>query len=149
MRNVKVLVPIILVLVGLGVGFFGGFEYRNYQIRKNLTNGGENFQRFVGNRNGTMGGQGNVMMRGGVFGTIFSIDSNGITVKLNDGSSKIVLFSSSTTFANTVSATKNDLKTGDTIAVFGASNSDGSVTATSVQINPEFGRPQPSLNPSK
>ena len=153
MKNMKTLVPIICVLVGLGAGFFGGFEYRNYQLRRNrgnLTNGSAagQFQRFVG-RNGASGGmQGNgMMLRGGAFGSILSIDDKGITVKLNDGSSKIVLFSDATTFSNTATATKTDLKVGDNVAVFGASNSDGSVTATNVQINPEFGRPQGSPAP--
>lgn len=146
------LVPIICVLLGLGVGFFGGYKYRIFVQRKNLTNGqfgmmgGPNWHRFFRNGNG---GQGiGMMFRGGVFGSILSIDSNGVTVKLNDGSSKIVLFSSATTYTNTTSASKNDLKVGESVAIFGATNSDGSVTATDVQINPEFGRVQPSPTPA-
>lgn len=147
MRNIKTIVPIILVLVGLGVGFFGGYQYRNYRLRQNVGSfAGSNGARFIG-RNGQNGG--NIgMMRNGVFGSILSIDGGSITVKLADGSSKIVLFSTSTTFSNTVSVSQSDLKVGDNVAVVGAVNSDGSVTATNVQINPELGRPQGSPSPA-
>lgn len=37
------------------------------------------------------------------------------------------------------SGSKSDLKTGDTVNVIGAQNSDGSVTAQDVQINPPSG----------
>lgn len=148
MKNIKPIVPVILILVGLGVGFFGGFEYRNYQIKKLGTRVlGANGTRFVAGRNGGQNGQG-MMFRGGVAGSIISIDAGSMTVKLTDGSTKIVLFSGSTTYANTVSATQSDLKTGDNVLVIGSTNSDGSVTATNVQINPEFGRPQVSTPPA-
>lgn len=143
----RTLVPILCVLLGLGVGFFGGYQYRNYRLNQARATGANgNFQRFMGNRNGGQGG--GMMFRGGVFGSILSVDNNGITVKLQDGSSKIVLFSTSTTYANTVKATQTDLKVGQNVAVIGATNSDGSVTATNVQINPEFGRPQGSPIPT-
>ena len=151
MKNAKVVAPVILVLVGLGAGFFGGYQYRNYklnQTRGSFTAGGASgAQRFTGTR-GT--GQNGMMGRGGaVTGSVLSIDANGVTVKLTDGSSKIVLFSSSTTYSNTVTASQTDLKVGTNVAVFGAANSDGSVTATSVQINPQFGRPsEPSPSPA-
>ena len=141
MKNGKVIVPIILVLVGLGAGFGGGYLFRNYQLTKSRGNFGAigaNGQRFVGNRTG----QGAVAgARGGaVIGSILSMDAKSITVKLADGSTKIVLFSGTTTYENTITAQASDLKVGGQIAVFGSTNSDGSVTATSIQINPQFGR---------
>jgi hypothetical protein len=149
MKNTKVIVSIILVLVGLGAGFGGGYFFRNYQLTKSRGNFGAigtNGQRFMGGRTG----QGAVAgARGGaVTGSILSMDANLITVKLADGSSKIVLFSTSTTYSNTVNAAQSDLKVGQNVAVVGATNSDGSVTATNVQINPEFGRSQPSPTPA-
>jgi hypothetical protein len=152
MKNVKIIVPIICVLVGLGVGFLGGVEYKNYQakkLRNNFTTSGTNgnFQRFTGGTR-VAGQNGNGMMRGGAIeGTILSMDDKSVTVKIADGSSKIVLFSSSTTYSNTAAASKGDLKVGNTIAVFGAANSDGSVTATNVQINPVNFRPQGTPSP--
>lgn len=147
MKNTKALIPVILLLAGLGAGFFGGIQYRNYQIAK--TRGsfvlGANGQRFTGTRTGqgvTAGARG-----GAVSGSILSMDASSITVKLADGSSKIVLFSTSTTYSKTVNAAQTDLKVGENVAVAGATNSDGSVTATNVQINPEFSRPQASPAP--
>lgn len=80
--NNKLILPIALLIAGLGAGFFGGMQYRNYQLQKARGSFGENgtFQRFMGNRTGTNGG--GMMGRGGVFGSIISIDASGITVKL-------------------------------------------------------------------
>lgn len=150
MKNARTLVPVICVLVGIGVGFFGGIEYKNYQVNKlrnNFTMMGDNGpQRFTGTR-GTNQNSAR-MMGGAVNGTILSMDNKSLTVKLTDGSSKIVLFSGSTTYSNTTPASQSDLKVGNTVAVFGAPNSDGSVTATSVQINPISFKPQNSPNPT-
>ncbi|MCX5636118.1 MAG: DUF5666 domain-containing protein [Planctomycetota bacterium] len=149
MKSAKVIVPIILVLVGLGVGFFGGYQYRNYrlnQTRGNFGALGANGQRFTGTRTGqgaTLGARG-----GAVTGSILSMDAKSITVKLADGSTKIVLFSGSTSYSNTVAATQTDLKVGSEVAVFGAANTDGSVTATNIQINPMSFRPQGSPAPT-
>jgi hypothetical protein len=139
MKNTRVLVPIICVLLGLGAGFFGGIEYKNYQANKaraNFAAGGTtgSTERFTGTRSGTNG-----TTRGGaVMGSVLSMDDKSVTVKMSDGSSKIVLFGDSTTYTNTIDATKSDLKVGVNVAIFGTSNSDGSVTATNVQINPKF-----------
>ena len=156
MKNTKVIVPIILVLVGLGAGFFGGIQYRNYQINKarsSFVAGGASgasgsgaFQRFTRTGSGT--GAGARTGGGAVTGSILSVDGNSFTVKLADGSSKIVLFSATTTYSNTVSAAQNDLKVGGNVMVMGSTNSDGSVTATNVQINPMSFRPQGSPVPT-
>lgn len=149
MRNARVIVPIIAVLVGLGVGFFGGIEYKNYQankLRSSFAAGGA--QRFAAGTRGT-GQTGNAALRGGaVTGSILSVDDKSMTVKMSDGSTKIVLFSSSTTYSNTATALSSDLKVGSEVAVFGETNSDGSVTASNVQINPMSFRPQGSPPPS-
>jgi hypothetical protein len=146
------MIPIIADLVGLGVGFFGGIEYKNYQATKARSSfaagGAAGAQRFAAGTRGT-GQTGNTALRGGaVTGSILSMDSKSITVKLADGSTKIVLFSGSTTYSNTATASASDLKVGSTVAVMGAANSDGSVTATSVQINPMSFRPQGSPSPT-
>jgi hypothetical protein len=149
MKDARVIVPIIAVLVGLGVGFFGGIEYKNYQANKarsSFAAGGA--QRFTGTKGTTPTGQNGAMRGGAVSGSILSMDSKSITVKLADGSSKIVLFSGSTTYSNTATASVSDLKVGSEVAVFGEANSDGSVTASNVQINPMSFRPQGSPSPT-
>lgn len=57
---------------------------------------------------------------------------------MQDGSSKIVLFSDKTEINKAAEATKEDLKVGEKVAVFGTENSDGSVTAQNIQLNPQL-----------
>jgi hypothetical protein len=155
-KSAKVILPIILVLVGLGAGFFGGIQYRNYQINKargSFAAGGTGaagtFQRFTGSRTGGTGAAGARGGAGGaVTGSVLSMDASSLTVKLADGSTKIVLFGGSTTYSNTAAAAQSDLKVGNNVMVFGTPNSDGSVTATNVQINPMSFRPQGSPMPT-
>jgi hypothetical protein len=151
MKNKNLIISIALLLVGLGAGFFGGMQYRSIQLKNTRGNfagsGGGNFQRYVGSGNPQGTG---VATRGMITaGSIVSVDSASITVKLADGSSKIIILSGSTTYSNTVSASASDLKTGENVAITGTTNSDGSVTATNVQINPALlGRePLPSPTP--
>lgn len=136
MKNKKLVIAILILLSGFGGGFFGGMKYRDSQISKQRASfAGGNFQ-----RNG-IGATGAGARMGGaaraVNGGILSIDDKGITVKLTDGSSKIVLFSDTTQINQAAAATKTDLKVGTMVAVFGQTNSDGSVTAESIQINPQ------------
>ena len=92
------------------------------------------------------GGQGQGRFGGGngggnrpVVGEILSMDATTITIKMQDGSSKIVLLSDKTVFNKSTEGSKADLRTGTRIAASGTDNSDGSVTASTVQINPMFG----------
>lgn len=133
MKNTKTITTL-LIVAGIGIGFAGGFFFRSYQLQKMRSNftGNGNLQRFAaGNRPQGQNGNG---MRGGVMGSVIAIDEKSMTVKLSDGSSKIILFSDSTTYSNTVESKKTDLKVGANIAVFGPPNSDGSVTATTIRI---------------
>jgi len=141
---------ILLVVIGLGAGFGGGYFFRNYQLsqsRGNFAAGGPaGSGRFIpgGARGTNARGAGG----GAVAGSILSVDSNSMTVKMQDGSTKIVIFSGSTIYSNTTSASQADLKVGAAISAFGTPNSDGSVTATNVQINPMNFRPQGSPAPA-
>lgn len=129
MKNYWIITIILVVAVG-AAGFFLGMQYQKMQ-RGNLAArfGNGQFQRFGGG-NAAFG------MRP-VVGKILSSDANGITVQMQDGSSKIVIVSSSTAINKAASGTKDDLKTGATVAVFGTTNSDGSVTAQNIQLNPQ------------
>jgi hypothetical protein len=71
-----------------------------------------------------------------VNGDIISSDTNSITVKLADGSSKIVILNDKTAINKASTATAADLKVGEKVVVFGQDNSDGSVTAQNIQLNP-------------
>ena len=90
------------------------------------------------NRNGNRSAGQNGNFAGG---EIISKDATSITVKLQDGSSKIVFVSSSTPVLTSVQGNLNDLNVGDNITVIGTQNSDGSITSQSIQIRP-IGTPQ-------
>ncbi len=67
-------------------------------------------------------------------GEILSVDDKGVTVKLADGSSKIVLFSDKTTYALSTTADKSKVVVGQKVDIVGDLNTDGSVSAASVQL---------------
>jgi len=131
MKNNLILGLIVSLIVGGVVGFFGGMQYQKSQ-RPNFAQGN-----FVGRENGQLGQRfGANGANRPVTGEIISADDKSITVKMQDGSSKIVILSDTTSINKQATGTKDDLKTGTNVAVFGSSNSDGSVTAQSIQLNP-------------
>jgi hypothetical protein len=139
----NLVITILVAVVTLGAGFFGGMKY---QQGKQPQMG--QFRRTVGT-----GTPGNRTMGGNAFrpvdGQIISSDDKSITVKLQDGSSKIVFVSDQTQINKASSATKSDLTTGQTVAVFGQTNADGSVTAQNIQLNPTqmmFPKGTPAVN---
>ena len=71
-------------------------------------------------------------------GEVLNVDDKSLTVKMPDGSSKIVILSDTTVISKSDTTAKSDVKVGDKVGVFGTDNSDGSVTAQSVQLNFQF-----------
>lgn len=122
---------VLIVLSAVG-GFFGGMQYQKSQPRA--------AGQFAGRGFGGSNGQGQFGQNGQNFrpvrGQVLSQDKNTLTVKLSDGSTKIVVLSGSTIYLKSATASQSDLKTGDTVNVIGTQNSDGSVTAQDVQLNP-------------
>ena len=130
MKNNILVVGVIVVLFG-ALAFFGGMKYQ--ESRR-----GSVARQFGGgqmNRNGLTAGRQGFRP---VAGEIISSDATSVTVKLTDGSTKIVILTDKTTINKAEATTKDDLKTGQSIAVFGSENTDGTVTAQSVQVNPEL-----------
>ena len=140
-NNSKIVVFLLLVVVGAGA-FFAGMKYQQskqqtFTRQFNGQQGGRTGQgQFSGNRQGFRP----------VNGEIIGTDDKSITVKLQDGSSKIVLVSDKTTINKASQGTKADLKSGEKVAVFGQENSDGSVTAQSIQLNPVLRGPTGTRN---
>ena len=128
-KNTIVTISIVLIIVAALGGFFGGMAYQKSQKTQ-----------FAGRFGGRFGG-GNGNNFTPVRGQVLNMDTNSITVKQMDGTTKIVVISSSTAFVESQKTTIGNLKTGNNVLVVGTSNSDGSVTATNVSINPELIRP--------
>lgn len=83
------------------------------------------------------GMQGGQALRGSVaMGTIEAISGDTITVKPQSGSSSKVKVSSSTVVRKMADGSLTDIRVGQTAVVSGGRKSDGTVTATSVQLIP-------------
>ncbi len=144
----KVIFPVIVIIVGLAA-FYGGMTYGKSQASSNQNASRDAFagaQNFAGvrGRSGGSGGNGG----GFISGQIISKDSQSITVEFRNGSStasasstKIVFLSGSTPIMKSVNGTADDLTPGTSVTITGTANSDGSITAQSIQIRPASAQP--------
>lgn len=136
--NKKILAIVAIVIIAALVGsFYGGMSYG----KGSGTSGKQNFM-----NNGQMPRGGN---RGGgganmTVGEIIAKDDTSITVKLRDGGSKIIFYSSTSEIGKFTDGTIEDLIIGKNITVNGKANPDGSITAQSIQIRPKMDFPFPS-----
>ena len=142
MKDSKTLLAMFGVAVlTAGAGFYGGMMFQKSKSPKTGQNG---FMTRDFNRNGKnqmpIPGAGS-RMGGGmlrpVVGEILSKDDKSVTVKMQDGSSKIVMLSATTNINKAEKVDAGALTVGGTIRVFGTTNPDGSVTAQDIQLNPE------------
>ena len=113
----KFFILFIIFVVGAGA-FYGGMRYQasKTEVRVSGTRGGR-------------GGSGSF-----ISGEIITHDDTGVTIKLRDGGSKIVFFSKNTMVTKSVAGSVDDIILGAQATVMGASNSDGSIIAESVQL---------------
>jgi len=129
--NKNIVWIIAIVIVGIGAFFAGQHTGAGAASARGQFGSGQ----FAG-RPGT-GGQGGFGRGGmGAAGQIISIDSGSMTVKMQNGNTQIVLLSETTPVMKTVTGSPSDLQVGTNVIVGGTSNSDGSITAQSVQIRP-------------
>jgi hypothetical protein len=124
-------ITILVAVLCLALGFGGGYFFKNYQVGKMRSNFGGQF----GDRQKN-GQTPQVGFNGMAFGEVISQDEKSITIKMQDGSTKMVILGDSTIYSKTQSIDKSELSVGIQVRVFGNANSDGSVTAQNVQINP-------------
>jgi|WetSurMetagenome_2_1015567.scaffolds.fasta_scaffold13422_2 hypothetical protein len=124
---------VIAVIVALGAGFFGGTQYQKMTTKKIVAQMPGGFNR--GNFSGSVNGQRNRNGAGFTTGSILSKNDNtSFTVKLNSGGSEIVFLSPSSKIMKSATSSINDLNVGDQVVVSGTANSDGSITASTVQL---------------
>jgi hypothetical protein len=121
------------VVVGV-VAFYAGIRYdqsktaAERQARLQQFGGGGGF----GGQRGMRGASGGAF----VSGEIIAKDDKSITVKMRDGGSKIIFYSDTTEVGKFVSGALADLEVGKNVFVSGKLNSDGSITAESIQLRP-------------
>lgn len=124
---------VLALIIGIGIGYTGGKTLAHSSVSQNTPGG------FAGNYGGVPGG----MMRGGnrgtggfLTGTVATKDSGSITLNTRDGSSHVVFVTPATSVSKSVSGTMTDVSVGATVIVSGTTNSDGSVSATLLQLRP-------------
>ena len=142
MKN-KMLIGFIIAVVIVGAGsFYGGMIYgkgkgglQNFSAQRQIfdANGGGGAL-----RNGSGQARGGNRMAGGGFvnGDIISKDDKSITIKSADGGSKIVFLSETTQIMKSAAGLASDLEMGKNVMITGTANSDGSLTAQSIQLRP-------------
>jgi hypothetical protein len=125
-KKIIIIAAVALIVVG-GGAFYGGMLYGKKQAKSSGFAGG-NFQTRI-NRPGTSGSN-------FISGDIISKDDTSITLKMQNNGSRIIFYSDATQINKFAAGTPADLSTGTSVSVTGTANSDGSVTAQSIQIRP-------------
>lgn len=145
MKNQNILIMVLIAVIFAGGGFFAGTKYQQSKTLSQRTQ----FAGQFGDRAGGTGSNRTGGFRGGqIMGEILSVDAKSITVKMTDGSSKIVLINDKTTINKATEGLISDLKVGERVSVFGTVNTDGSVSGENIQLNPII-RAVPSGTPTK
>ena len=140
MKKIIPIFIIVVLLIGAGA-FYGGMLYSKSQ------GGIGNFHNFNGQRPGN-NVRANGAGQGFTNGEILSADDKSVTVKLPDGGSKIIFFSGTTEISKSVTGVPADLTAGLNVMASGTTNSDGSITAKTIQIRPNIPTPdQPQASP--
>lgn len=122
---------IVVAVIFAGGGFFGGIKYQQSKTPSFTARAGgpTGAAGFAGRRTGSGGGN-----MGFANGQVLSVDNNNITIKLQNGGSQNVVLAPSTQYRKAVDGTNSDVAVGSQVTVTGTTNSDGSLTAQSVQI---------------
>ncbi len=145
MNKQSILIVIVALLVGVGGGFYGGMKYQQNKTLAGGQFGARNFQNLSTEQRQQMGQQGifrdmtGGQTAGGVAaGKIISRDENSITVELRDGGSKIIFLPESASISKSATGTLEDLIVGLEVMVSGTANSDGTLTAKSINLTPNL-----------
>lgn len=154
MKN-KIISLVVIAVILIAGAFYGGMKYGQMsggpsaQNFKNMTPdqrqaafAGARGTAGQGNRAGAIGG-------GNISGEILNQTEKNITIKMRDGSSKIVMLADSTKINKSVEGLKTDLAVGKQVMINGTANSDGTITAESVTLTPLAPAPVPPANQTK
>jgi hypothetical protein len=127
----KYSVHIIWAVVAVVV-FAGGYFYGKSTAPSLGGNGGTGFNSST--RGAAFAGRGGGAGGGFTAGTITAMDSSSITLQLPNGNSEVVFYSNSTTVSKPTDVPISTLAVGSNVMVGGSANSDGSLTASTIQV---------------
>jgi hypothetical protein len=132
---------VVVAVIFAGGGFFGGIKYQAAKTPAVAARTGS----FAGGAGAAGGfarrGAGGAAAGSFVNGQVLSSGSNSITVKNMAGGSQIVILAPSTQYRKAVDGSASDVTVGSMVTVTGTTNSDGSLTAQSVQIRTSTSTP--------
>lgn len=130
MNKEKKFLLVSVIVVGMIAFYFGNIYGQNQT--KSSSQITRQFQGLTTGQKGVRTGftSGNNFING----EVLSKDDSGVVIKLQEGGSKIILISSSSNINKIDTGTKNDIEIGKQISVIGTTNSDGSITAKTIQI---------------
>jgi ABC-type proline/glycine betaine transport system substrate-binding protein len=122
----------IMSIIAVGIlGLLGGFEYGKAKTTAPIAGSMRRGAAMAG------GFAGRSVANGGpTTGTVIAKDDKSITIAMQGTGSKIVFTDETTQVLKSTAGTMTDVATGDTIIVTGTTNSDGSLSAKSIQIRP-------------
>lgn len=130
MKNKKNIINLtVLVVVAVGSFYVGTVTAKN-----NTPTRGQFIGSGMMGENGQYSGMRGARGGGVTAGAVISKDATSITVKAQDGSTKIVLISPSTLVTKSATGTIDELVVDKEVVVTGKANTDGSITAQSVQL---------------
>ncbi|MBI4250097.1 hypothetical protein HY622_00720 [Candidatus Uhrbacteria bacterium] len=133
---------VVCALVAGSAGVYGGMLYvksKQSAASDAFSEGRAQFFRGAGmSGQGVQGSRNGLRRAAGAFaaGDIIAKDDTSITLKLQDGGSKIILLSPSLSVSTFTAGTSSDLTVGTPVMVTGEGNPDGSMTAQSIQVRP-------------
>ncbi len=125
-NQTSILIAVIALVVGFGIGY----------VVHQPQNQAASFGTGTAGRRTFGAGQGTAGV-GMVNGTILSVDPSSLTVQLRDGSSQVIFYSTTTPVLTTTVGSIADLSAQKDVVIIGTSNSDGSMTAQSIQVRPQ------------
>lgn len=128
MKNKPIVIGVIALIVGVGVGYFGATAFAAPAKTASARGAAGS---FTGLRAGNQASGAGLLT-----GTVAAISSGSITLDTRDGSSHVVLTTPDTTVSKSVTGSLSDVTVGSTAIVSGTTNSDGSVSASLIQLRP-------------
>ena len=130
---IKIILGVIIVLAIAGGSFYGGNVYGKNQATAS----------FAARRQGAFTGQNGMGAAGQsrtasnmLFGTVKSVNADGLVVTDNSGNEITVKVAATTLIEKNMSVKVTDLDEGETVIISGTKAGDGSITARSLQVAP-------------